>query len=195
MMTQFVLWHAAYPSEPESIARVRRDLRSAMRGTGFGDEVTDDIVLLASEMATNAVRHGRGSKIRDIGVRLVAAVAGLYLEVSDGSRRMPQPRTSRDSDVDGRGLLLLAQLGHRWGVTVNSGVGKHTWVLVAASLPEQLPPTAPAACRSEPDETGGASAREFALPASPERELLLRRVDQPNGRRIGVGPGLHADDP
>ncbi|MBC3843412.1 ATP-binding protein [Streptacidiphilus sp. 4-A2] len=195
MMTQFVLWHAAYPSEPESIARVRRDLRSAMRGTGFGDEVTDDVVLLASEMATNAVRHGRGSEVPDIGVRLVAAVAGLYLEVTDGSRRMPQPRTSRDSDVDGRGLLLLAELGHRWGVTVNSGVGKHTWVLVAAPLPEQSRPTGPAACRSEPTKTGGASAREFALPASPERELLLRKVDQPNGLRIGVGPRLHADDP
>jgi anti-sigma regulatory factor (Ser/Thr protein kinase) len=150
MTTRAALWQETYGPGPESIAQVRADLRCTLRGAGFDEDVADTVVLLASELATNAVQHGQGRPPRRIEVRLITASTGLYVEVADNNRQMPQPRRARDSDTGGRGLLLLAQLGQKWGVTLDAGPGKHTWVLVEAALPEHLRTAAQAARRHEP---------------------------------------------
>jgi anti-sigma regulatory factor (Ser/Thr protein kinase) len=150
MTTGTALWHDTYRSRPESIAQVRKDLRSTLQTAGFDDDVAETVVLLASELATNSVRHGHGPTPHGIEVRLVPAATGLYVEVADSNQQMPQPRTARNSDTGGRGLLLIAQLGQKWGVTLEAGAGKHTWVLVAADLPEELRVAVQSAHRREP---------------------------------------------
>ncbi|WP_052069895.1 ATP-binding protein [Streptacidiphilus albus] len=149
MIPNCVLWEGVYGFQPESIAHVRHQIRTALDEAGFEADAVDTAVLLACELATNAVQHGRGRARRCFEARAVAAATGVYVEVADGNQRMPLPRRARDGDENGRGLRLLAVLGHKWGVTLESGSGKRTWVLVAAALPEELRTTSQAAHRQE----------------------------------------------
>jgi anti-sigma regulatory factor (Ser/Thr protein kinase) len=144
-----VLWEGDFGFRPESIAEVRRQIRAALDDAGFEADTVDTAVLLACELATNAVQHGRGRARTRFGARAVAAATGVYVEVADGNQLMPLPRRATDGDENGRGLRLLAVLGHKWGVTLDADAGKHTWVLVATTLPEDLRTATQAAHRQE----------------------------------------------
>jgi len=133
-----VLWEGVFGFRPESIADVRQQIRRALSEAGFAPDAVETAVLLACELATNAVQHGRGRARSSFEARAVTAATGVYVEVADGNQRMPLPRKARDGDENGRGLRLLAVLGQSWGVTLDADAGKHTWVLVAAALPEDL---------------------------------------------------------
>jgi anti-sigma regulatory factor (Ser/Thr protein kinase) len=110
------------PRRPASIAETRRFVSSAI-----DDPETKEVaVLLASELSTNAVRHGAGDFFL-IRVRLDGAVR---VEVSDESSQLPeQARPSRGS-VGGRGLVLVDAFASRWGVDVQ-GSGKTVWFELA----------------------------------------------------------------
>ncbi|MFD4605744.1 SpoIIE family protein phosphatase [Streptomyces sp. NPDC058464] len=107
-------------SDPSVVADVRR--LATERVTAWGlDEASFVTELVVSELVTNAIRYGTGP----IRLRLIKD-ATLICEVSDGSSTSPHLRRARDFDEGGRGLLLVAQLTHRWG-TRHTRVGKTIW--------------------------------------------------------------------
>ncbi|KES03192.1 PAS/PAC sensor protein [Streptomyces toyocaensis] len=77
--------------------------------------------LIVSELVTNAIRYASGP----IGLRLIRD-RSLICEVSDGSGTSPRPRHARTTDEGGRGLMIVAQLAHRWG-TRHTSTGKVIW--------------------------------------------------------------------
>jgi anti-sigma regulatory factor (Ser/Thr protein kinase) len=84
----------------------------------------DDLLLVVSELVTNAVIHAATSLrlvIRSDGRRVLA-------EVFDGDPRRPvvAPGSPREVPVGGRGLLLVDQLSERWGCD-SAGAGKRVW--------------------------------------------------------------------
>ncbi|MFD9219587.1 ATP-binding protein [Streptomyces sp. NPDC060064] len=87
---------------------------------------------MAAELTANAVRHGHVPG-RDFHLRLTAtAEATLRLEVADTrTERRPAPGelTAPPMDAEsGRGLYLVSQLAHRWGVAPHAGAPeKHVW--------------------------------------------------------------------
>ncbi|MGH1554828.1 ATP-binding protein [Streptomyces sp. L7] len=86
------------------------------------DDLIDTCRLLASELLTNAVRHGRGP----INLALSATDTTLTLDVRDQDPTPPQPRRA-DPDVEtGRGLALVAALADQWGTRPEPG-GKTIW--------------------------------------------------------------------
>jgi anti-sigma regulatory factor (Ser/Thr protein kinase) len=92
-----------------SSAAAARDL--VARAVGDGDR-TDDIVLVTSELVTNAVRYGTGP----IDVTLTSAPWLLRLEVSSPSATgEPIVRVPGPADPGGRGLALVQALTSRWG--------------------------------------------------------------------------------
>ncbi|MFI0366243.1 ATP-binding protein [Actinomadura sp. 1N219] len=109
--------------------------------------LVDDVTLIASELATNAVRHTSGKEIR---VRFTREPHGVLLKVWDGSDAMPvrgrAVETASDAAVpdaaalepghqvgtSGRGLPIVEALAHRWGVTPTEPNGKWTWARVLA---------------------------------------------------------------
>lgn len=93
---------------------------------GWGLEC-DDLPLLVSELATNAVLHARS----DFEVVVARAANRLRVEVFDLNTRLPSFAVAPPDAYSGRGLLLLRELASAWGVQSHSDVGKTIWFEVA----------------------------------------------------------------
>jgi anti-sigma regulatory factor (Ser/Thr protein kinase) len=101
----------------------RRELRQLLDTARVDQDTSDTAVLLATELVTNAVEHGRGSAYLDAAVQDRA----IRLEVSDSSTVVPEPHTGvSEMDERGRGLLLIEALSSRWGVLPRAD-GKTVW--------------------------------------------------------------------
>jgi anti-sigma regulatory factor (Ser/Thr protein kinase) len=72
----------------------------------------DAMVLVASELASNAVSHARTPYIVELMVDGLARI-----EVTDGGLAGPQLRLVPGDALHGRGLSIVARLATRWGVT------------------------------------------------------------------------------
>ncbi|MFH9178487.1 ATP-binding protein [Streptomyces albogriseolus] len=112
------------PSLPESAAIARRLVQIViLRRWGLPPKLTEDAVLLVSELVGNAVRH---TGARAFGLRMRHRRGWIRVEVRDPSRALPCLMPVQEMDVSGRGLFLVDELADRWGVDLLSH-GKTTW--------------------------------------------------------------------
>ena len=115
-------------AETAGIAGVRRLLRRLLASWRLDSLVDEgDIELLATETATNAVRHAGTDAtviVRYLGDR-------VRVEVGDGSRALPRTHTPALDESGGRGMSLVEALSSSWGVTETFD-GKRVWFEVAA---------------------------------------------------------------
>lgn len=82
----------------------------------------DDVVLLVSELVTNAVRHAEVDAGRPVLLTVWADEEEVRVEVHDeGQGPGPQPRTPEPGVAGGWGLRLVADLADRWGVEREAG--------------------------------------------------------------------------
>ncbi|WP_235462935.1 SpoIIE family protein phosphatase [Frankia sp. BMG5.23] len=95
-----------------SLRAVRAQARLALENAPLASEVVDTIVLVLSELASNAVRHGRPP----LSVRLRLLGDRAVVEVADGGGRVLRRRHAAAEDEAGRGLGLVSQLAVRHGV-------------------------------------------------------------------------------
>jgi anti-sigma regulatory factor (Ser/Thr protein kinase) len=112
------------PHTPAAPALARRYLVS--RAAAWPAGLLDIVVLLTSELVTNAVLHGLGP------VQLMLIEDGnlVTVEVSDGEAGpLPMaPRRPADVDSHGRGLLVVDHLADRWGCRARrTAPGKTVW--------------------------------------------------------------------
>ncbi|WAL70503.1 ATP-binding protein [Kitasatospora sp. YST-16] len=119
------LWEQEFPATPASARLARGAVRRSLLGWGWAPERIDDMVLICSELVTNAIRHAcRAGEV--VPVRLQEIDGDCWLEVRDNrSELRPRPRPA-GVRVDGQGLLLVADLSDDWGVTVDLGA-KTVW--------------------------------------------------------------------
>lgn len=102
---------------PQAPAQARTAVAGWLRGRVDG-AVLDDVMLLVSELVTNAVRHQ--SATGDIEMAVAIAGRRLRVEVSDPGGGFSKPATAREPPPDalgGRGLLIVDRVASRWGVT------------------------------------------------------------------------------
>ncbi|MGR8008617.1 ATP-binding protein [Streptomyces hypolithicus] len=104
----------------------RRIVRAVLRHWGQAS-LTASAELLATELLTNALQHGRGPAV---GVRMFLTASHLVIEVADGSPELPVPRNASSDDEDGRGLLLVDAIAEAWGVSPD---GTTTWCSLTLS--------------------------------------------------------------
>jgi anti-sigma regulatory factor (Ser/Thr protein kinase) len=111
-----------FPSVAPSAASARRFVAAALRRGGCPDEFMELVLLLTSELVTNAYRHA-GTETR-VSVRLDDDCTRV--EVRDVGRGEPELRPLDTDRVDGRGLQIVDALADRWGYHSNAG-GTAVW--------------------------------------------------------------------
>ena len=115
--------------DPAEVGRARRWARSRLAGAGIRDDepLAETLVLLVSELVTNAVVHtGCPAVLRLSLPGAVTEEATVRLEVDDASDRAPVPRCVGGDATGGRGLALVDGLADRWGWS-REGAGKRIW--------------------------------------------------------------------
>jgi anti-sigma regulatory factor (Ser/Thr protein kinase) len=82
------------------------------------------------ELASNALRHGRG----EVRALVVAGAWGWLLDLSDEAPdRPPVPAVDRDPALGGMGLHLVAQLSTDYGWEERPG-RKHVWARIPSGI-------------------------------------------------------------
>jgi anti-sigma regulatory factor (Ser/Thr protein kinase) len=96
---------------PEAVAAAREFTRDAL-GTV---PALDDVVLLVSELCSNAIQHTASGHDGTFEVAISAGPRGVRITVrDDGSDQQPVVRPA-EPGARGRGLQLVALLADRWG--------------------------------------------------------------------------------
>lgn len=111
------------PPHHTSPTAARHAIRSVLSAWGYHhSEWTDRVMVVVSELVSNAIRHGGGC----VGVDLHARETNVVISVADGSSVLPRRRHPASGEPDGRGILLIETLAAAWGVAKHHG-GKRVW--------------------------------------------------------------------
>jgi len=111
-----------FPSIAPSAAGARRFVAAALRRWGCPDDFVELVLLLTSELVTNAYRHARTEtrvSVRHDGGR-------VRVQVRDVGGGEPALRPFDTDRVDGRGLQIVDALADRWGFDSSPG-GTAVW--------------------------------------------------------------------
>jgi anti-sigma regulatory factor (Ser/Thr protein kinase) len=115
---------------PEAVRHARRFTRRTLRSWEVPDGDVDGVLLIVSELVTNALVHTDGK------VRLDLTLLGgrLRVAVADASPRTPVKPTSIGWEATGgRGMLLVEAMSAAWGTLPVSG-GKQVWSEVPVAV-------------------------------------------------------------
>ncbi len=107
--------------EAASVSMARRFVRETLDGWNL-QPMSDEVQLVASELATNSVLHAQSSS----NVHLKRVGNRLRLEVSDASSVQPVHRHYGVTAATGRGIGLVDAVASKWGTTARSN-GKTVW--------------------------------------------------------------------
>lgn len=106
---------------------------------GDDEPLAETLVLLISELVTNAVVHTGCPAVLRMLFGAGAAEAGtVRVEVADSCARPPRPRHADGDDTNGRGLELVDGLADRWGWRPE-GAGKSIWCEVDRCVAPRSP--------------------------------------------------------
>jgi two-component sensor histidine kinase len=87
----------------------------------------DDVVLVATELVTNAIRHGEPLSGGQVTVTWQVDGREVLIHVTDGGgSSQPRVRHPSPRETSGRGLALVEALADRWGVD-DSANGTTVW--------------------------------------------------------------------
>lgn len=101
-----------------------------------GEPLAETLILLISELVTNAVVHtGCPAVLRMVFGAGVVEAGTVRVEVADNCSRPPKQRHADGDDTNGRGLELVDGLADRWGWRPE-GSGKSIWCEVDRGAPE-----------------------------------------------------------
>jgi anti-sigma regulatory factor (Ser/Thr protein kinase) len=103
----------SFAGQPDQVAAARHFVHGALAGC----PALADAVLLASELATNAVQHSASGRGGAFVVAISHAPGRVRVTVTDGGSAT-RPIVAREPEelaVSGRGLVLVDALADRWG--------------------------------------------------------------------------------
>ena len=106
----------------EIAAHARAFASGVLRSWQMDEELTDSGVLAVSELVANAATHGRPP----VRLRLRRTDRRLCIDVTDADDRLPRRRLADDTDEDGRGMSIVANLASSWGAR-QLEEGKSVW--------------------------------------------------------------------
>jgi anti-sigma regulatory factor (Ser/Thr protein kinase) len=149
-------WRCTAPAVDVSVPEVRHAVRDLLRRQGVpaGREVLQGLLLIVSELVTNAVRHAAVLS-PEVAVEVTVTTGWVRVSVEDSHPGRPKVLDAQVLDADsarpgGRGLLLVREItreaGGAFDVEHTAGGGKIVW----AALPLTPPPGGPPLPRLPP---------------------------------------------
>lgn len=103
--------HLPLPNGPESARLARAAVRDALADWDRAEPL-DDLMIVVSELVTNAFRYGSAPFI----LHLTLEDNHLIVGVQDGEpTALPIPRDAADCEPSGRGLRLISAMTTHWG--------------------------------------------------------------------------------
>jgi anti-sigma regulatory factor (Ser/Thr protein kinase) len=118
-MTGTLAGERSFRADRGEIARARRFAVATAEVEGA---VADDLALVTSELATNAVLHATS----DFVVQVHVTRRRVRVSVFDTDPEPPVVRRSAITDPDGRGVAIVSSVATDWGVRPE-GDGKWVW--------------------------------------------------------------------
>jgi anti-sigma regulatory factor (Ser/Thr protein kinase) len=134
-----------------STSGLRQHLRDLL--SERDDLMVDDAILVADELATNAIRHGQAP--RQCRLMLTEQGRRLRIEVDDAAPTQPRMRTP--DRHGGRGLVLVDRLAASWG-TLRSPSHKTVWAELTLGRSGRGGHASHLASRREPRDEGPSSS-------------------------------------
>lgn len=125
------------PAEYASVPRARHFVCTLLVDHRFVNLV-EDVQLVVSELATNAVRHAH----TPFTVSLEQVDQSVLLTVADDSPVPPVQRAMGLLTTGGRGLSIVEILSGEWGVIPRGGEGKSVWASFALRTGTRQPDSA-----------------------------------------------------
>ncbi|MEV1044147.1 ATP-binding protein [Streptomyces sp. NPDC049916] len=130
------VWRFTAPAVDASVPRARHAVRDLLgrQGAPIEDEVLDGLLLIVSELVTNAVKHA-ALLSPELAVEVAIAADWVRVSVEDNHPYRPTALETDYAQTGGRGLLLVkvvtAEVGGTCDVEHTAGGGKIIW----AALP------------------------------------------------------------
>jgi two-component sensor histidine kinase len=116
--------------EPTSASAVRHALARDLDGHGVDEDSVATVVLVASELVTNAIRHGDIADSDDaLDVDWAVHPDHVVISVEDPSWKLPRRRHPKPEEPGGRGLTIIEALSIAWGAEPTRR-GKRVWAKV-----------------------------------------------------------------
>jgi serine phosphatase RsbU (regulator of sigma subunit)/anti-sigma regulatory factor (Ser/Thr protein kinase) len=129
--------HRTFAADERSVAQARAFAREMLEKWDAGD-LSDSVVLLVSELVTNAVVHA-GTTAR-LELRLDTQSVRVEVEDQHPRRMLPMVVNQPAEDAEeGRGLLITFSLASAWGVDYTSG-SKRVWLRFDRPVDQQATP-------------------------------------------------------
>lgn len=128
-------WTQVLPTDdPATVGTVRSTVRRILRGWGYSNDELDDAQTVASELTTNAIRHG---KCKFLTFRLfLEQHSRAVIDIEDDNPEEPHESESVTEYAEsGRGLTIISALAEEWG-TVPTRYGKRVFARMPPPLRE-----------------------------------------------------------
>jgi Histidine kinase-like ATPase domain len=167
---------------PAAVRQARQFATETLIAGAAHPSVIDTVVLLVSELATNAIprpttitQADEAAPAATMAVRIAAYPTGrIRIEVRDGnSGQVPEKTATTADDEHGRGLMLVEALSADWGYYTHAGL-KTVWAEVdcAACLPSADEPLRPKPALRRPVALDSRKRRQVTVSARPARNAL-----------------------
>jgi len=112
-------------AQPVSVSEARAFVAQVLTEHGLV-VLVDDVQMVVSELATNALVHARTSFTVKLRTGLGQAVV---LEVRDRSPSFPVIVATGPLDITGRGIAIVDALSQAWGFEAHESGGKYVWAV------------------------------------------------------------------
>ncbi|MEU9060707.1 ATP-binding protein [Streptomyces sp. NPDC048430] len=131
--TEFVIRLSSTPRGAR-LARRLTEQQLAAWGIPYDSGTARAVALVAAELASNAITHGRLPG-RDFRLALALLPDAVRIEVTDArpERLLPNPSPARPGTTAGLGLLLVDAYADCWGCTGRDAYTKTVWAEVVSA--------------------------------------------------------------
>ncbi|MBN0048628.1 ATP-binding protein [Streptomyces actuosus] len=129
------VWRFTAPAADSSVPQARHAVRDLLyhQGVPVSDDLVQGLLLIVSELVTNAVKHA-ALLSPTVAVEVAVGAEWVRVSVEDNHPYRPTALEADHGQVGGRGLLLVREIAREAGgvcdVEHTAGGGKIVWVAV-----------------------------------------------------------------